>query len=171
MSYEFIIYADGASRKDGRGGWGWTMATSWGETFELSGGEYDTTNNRMELMGVIAALTEADAAAEPKERLSIQVWSDSQYVIKGITEYIDDWRFRLWRTAANKPIKNRDLWERLYLVTCKHDIDWQWVKGHTGVQGNERADTLAGLGIPPQKQALTHTRAEGVPLRRRSSLR
>lgn len=153
MTYEFIIHCDGASRKDGRGGWGWTMATSWGEVYEQCGGEYDTTNNRMELLGAIEAIAEADTAADPKERLSIQLWSDSQYVIKGITEYIDDWRFRLWRTAANKAIKNQDLWKRLYLLNCKHDIDWRWVKGHTGDVGNERADVLAGLGIPPQRDA------------------
>jgi ribonuclease HI len=165
---EFIAYVDGASRKDGRGGWGcaiWFDECWWDDC----GGDFDTTNNRMELMGAIAALDQLQSLASPKERLSIRIISDSQYVIKGITEYIDDWRFRLWRTSGNKPVKNRDLWERLYIISKRHDIEWQWVKGHTGDIGNERADRLAAQGVPQPREEERDTPPARVPLRRRTT--
>lgn len=164
MRPEFIVYTDGASRKDGRGGWGFAI---WYDEcwWEECGGAHDTTNNRMELLGVISALQLIDSMAEGEEELAIQLWSDSKYVLDGITEYVDGWKFRGWRTGAGEPIKNRDLWETLYPLSKRHDIDWQWVKGHSGVEGNERADRLATQGVPPEPVRL---RTAGVRLRRRS---
>ena len=167
MQPEFIVYTDGASRKDGRGGWGYAV---WYDEcwWEDCGGTYDTTNNRMELQGVISALSMIDSFAENEERIAIQLWADSQYVLMGISEYIDDWKLRNWRTSGNKPVKNRDLWEILDELVQRHDIDWQWVKGHTGVEGNERADTLATRGVPPERQSAANARAARVRMQRRT---
>lgn len=161
---EFTVYTDGASRKDRRGGWGYAI---WFDEcwWEDCGGEYETTNNRMELMGAISALTLIDSLAEPGERLNIQLWADSKYVLDGITEYVDGWEFRGWRTGSNHPVKNQDLWEMLDALARRHDIDWQWVKGHTGNEGNERADRLAGRGVPAQTEAAETSGARAPQLR------
>ena len=136
-----MIHTDGACRGNpGPGGWG--VLLNWNGTVkELSGCEPDTTNNRMELTAVImalAALTRPTAAT---------VQTDSQYVIKGITEWLPTWKARGWRTADRKPVKNQDLWERLDEVVGPHTVQWQWVKGHSGDPGNERVDALANLAI------------------------
>ena len=135
------IYTDGACRGNpGPGGWGATLES--GEHFrELSGAEADTTNNRMELTAVIRALEAL------KRRAAVTVHTDSEYVRRGITEWLPNWKARDWRTADRKPVKNRDLWERLDELAVGHDIDWRWVKGHSGVPGNERVDALATAAI------------------------
>lgn len=141
-----MVYCDGASRKDGRGGWGCSIRHL-GKQRDICGGDYDTTNNRMELTAAIEALLAIDDIHMGR-RQQITVVSDSQYLIKGVTEQAEDWKFRNWRTSANKPIKNKDLWVKLLSVVARHDIEWSWVKGHTGNPGNERADKLAGMGVP-----------------------
>ena len=135
------IYTDGACRGNpGPGGWGATLEL--GEHFrELSGAEAQTTNNRMELTAVIRAL------AALKRRTAVRVYTDSEYVRRGITEWLPNWKARDWRTADRKPVKNRDLWEALDAVAQDHDIEWKWVKGHSGVPGNERVDALANAAI------------------------
>jgi ribonuclease HI len=135
------IYTDGACRGNpGPGGWGATLES--GEHFrELSGAEADTTNNRMELTAVIRALEAL------KRRALVTVHTDSEYVRRGITEWLPNWKARDWKTADRKPVKNRDLWERLDELAVGHDIDWRWVKGHSGVPGNERVDALATAAI------------------------
>ena len=135
------IYTDGACRGNpGPGGWGATLEM--GEHFrELSGAEAMTTNNRMELMAVIAAL---EALKRP---VPIKLYTDSEYVRRGITEWLKAWKARDWRTADKKPVKNRDLWERLDTLAACHDIEWHWVKGHSGVPGNERVDRLANAAL------------------------
>jgi len=135
------IYTDGACRGNpGPGGWGATLES--GEHFrELSGAEADTTNNRMELTAVIRALEAL------KRRAVVTVHTDSEYVRRGITEWMPNWKARDWKTADLKPVKNRDLWERLDELAVGHDIDWRWVKGHSGVPGNERVDALATAAI------------------------
>lgn len=147
MSEKYLIYCDGASRKDGRGGWGASIRKQGrnGEAennVDICGGEYDTTNNRMELMAVIEALWYIPVGAE------VTIVCDSQYVLLGITEYIETWMRARWRTSTNKPVKNVDLWEELHSAASNHTIVWQWVKGHTGDEGNERADRLAAEGVP-----------------------
>ncbi len=135
------IYTDGACRGNpGPGGWGATLES--GEHFrELSGAEADTTNNRMELTAVIRALEAL------KRRAVVTVHTDSEYVRRGITEWLPNWKARDWKTTDRKPVKNRDLWERLDELAAGHDIDWRWVKGHSGVPGNERVDALATAAI------------------------
>ncbi len=135
------IYTDGACRGNpGPGGWAATL--SLGEHFrELSGAEAATTNNRMELTAVIEALSAL------KRESRVRVFTDSEYVRRGITEWLKAWKARDWRTADKKPVKNRDLWERLDAVAARHDIEWRWVKGHSGVPGNERVDALANAAI------------------------
>ena len=135
------IYTDGACRGNpGPGGWAATLES--GEHFrELSGAEADTTNNRMELTAVIRAL-EALKRSSP-----LIIHTDSEYVRRGITEWIGGWKARGWKTADKKPVKNRDLWERLDELSQQHDIEWRWVKGHSGVPGNERVDQLANAAI------------------------
>ena len=135
------IYTDGACRGNpGPGGWGATLES--GEHFrELSGAEADTTNNRMELTAVIRALEAL------KRRAVVTVHTDSEYVRRGITEWLPNWKARDWKTTDRKPVKNRDLWERLDELAIGHDIDWRWVKGHSGVPGNERVDALATAAI------------------------
>ena len=135
------IYTDGACRGNpGPGGWAATL--SLGEHFrELSGAEAATTNNRMELTAVIEALSAL------KRDSQVRVFTDSEYVRRGITEWLKAWKARDWRTADKKPVKNRDLWELLDAVAARHDIEWRWVKGHSGVPGNERVDALANAAI------------------------
>ncbi len=141
MTERVIIYTDGACRGNpGPGGWG-VMLSYKGNTKELYGGEKDTTNNRMELMAAIQAL---ETLTRP---CAVQLNSDSSYVLKGITEWMPNWKKRGWKTANNKPVKNEDLWRRLDAAIVRHEIAWKWVKGHSGDAGNERADTLANLGI------------------------
>jgi ribonuclease HI len=136
------IYSDGACRGNpGPGGWGALLRYN-GTEKELWGGEADTTNNRMELMAVIRALEAL------KRRSQVKLYTDSLYVMKGITTWILAWKRRGWRTADKKPVKNEDLWKRLDELAAKHDVEWHWVKGHAGHPENERADQLANKGIP-----------------------
>ena len=135
------IYTDGACRGNpGPGGWAATLES--GEHFrELSGAEADTTNNRMELTAVIRAL---EALKRPSQ---VIVHTDSEYVRRGITEWMRAWKARDWRTADRKPVKNQDLWQVLDATCAGRAIDWRWVKGHSGNPGNERADALANQGV------------------------
>ena len=138
---EVEIYTDGACRGNpGPGGWGVWMVSGPHEK-ELFGGELNTTNNRMELTAVITALR---ALRRP---CRVILHTDSQYVQKGISEWIVGWKARGWRTADKKPVKNADLWQELDEATRRHDIQWRWVKGHAGHEGNERADRLANKGV------------------------
>ena len=138
---EVEIYTDGACRGNpGPGGWGVWMVSGPHEK-ELFGGELNTTNNRMELTAVITALR---ALRRP---CRVILHTDSQYVQKGISEWIVGWKARGWRTADKKPVKNADLWQELDEATCRHDIQWRSVKGHAGHEGNERADRLANKGV------------------------
>jgi len=131
------IFTDGAcSGNPGPGGWGAIMRTK-GKEKELSGGEKNTTNNRMEMMAVIAAL-------EALQRdCSVKITTDSQYVMKGMLEWLPGWKKRNWQTAAKKPVKNIDLWQRLERAAESHQLEWEWVRGHQGHVENERADQLA----------------------------
>jgi ribonuclease HI len=134
------IYTDGACKGNpGVGGWG-ALLTSGDRTREIYGGEPLTTNNRMELTAVIRAL---EALKRPSR---VRLHTDSQYVQQGITAWIHQWKKRGWRTADKKPVKNADLWRHLDEVAARHEIDWVWVRGHSGHDGNERADELANLG-------------------------
>jgi ribonuclease HI len=135
------IYTDGACRGNpGPGGWGALL--SFGEREkELAGAEAHTTNNRMELTAVIRAL---EALKRPVEA---RVFTDSEYVRRGITEWVVSWKARGWKTADRKPVKNQDLWEELDRLAALHRIEWRWVKGHSGVPGNERVDRLANEAI------------------------
>jgi len=135
------IYADGACKGNpGPGGWG-VLLRAGGREKEMHGGEAQTTNNRMELTAVIEGLL---ALKEPSE---VRVYTDSQYVQKGISEWIHNWKRRGWRTADKKPVKNEDLWRRLDEAAGRHRVQWFWVKGHAGHPENERADALANKGI------------------------
>jgi len=134
------IYTDGACRRNpGPGGWGAVL--QYGDTAkEIFGGEADTTNNRMELMAAIKALESLTRSCE------ITLYTDSQYVRKGIIEWIVNWKKRNWQTAAKKPVKNADLWKQLDSQVDRHNVNWVWVKGHAGNEGNELADALANKG-------------------------
>ena len=135
------IYTDGACRGNpGPGGWG-ALLTTGEHRKELSGAEPLTTNNRMELTAVIRAL---EALKRPTEA---RIFTDSEYVRRGITEWVKNWKARGWKTADRKPVKNQDLWERLDALAAGHKIEWRWVKGHFGVPGNERVDQLANEAI------------------------
>lgn len=135
------IYTDGACRGNpGAGGWG-ALLRHQGRERELYGGEPETTNNRMELTAAIRALEAL------KRHCKVALYTDSQYVRMGITTWLADWKRRNWRTSDRKPVKNQDLWQRLDELASKHDIDWHWVRGHTGHPENERADALANRGI------------------------
>lgn len=135
------IWTDGACKGNpGKGGWGVLLRYNHHEKV-LYGGELDTTNNRMELTAVIEALR---ALTKPCE---VILHTDSQYVQKGMTEWLASWKARGWRTASRQPVKNADLWQILDELTRQHSIDWRWVRGHDGDPGNERADELANMGV------------------------
>ncbi len=135
------LYTDGACKGNpGPGGWGVWMRYD-GVDKELFGGEKETTNNRMELMAAIMAL---EGLTRP---CKVRLISDSKYVLQGITEWIDGWKKKGWKNAAKKPVKNADLWKRLDKARELHEIEWEWVRGHTGHDGNEKADELANKGV------------------------
>ena len=141
MSDSVVIFTDGACRGNpGPGGWGAILISGKHEK-EIWGGDPDTTNNRMELMAAIEALT---ALTRP---CKVELHTDSQYVKKGISEWISSWKARGWKTADKKPVKNEDLWRRLDEARLRHEVKWKWVKGHAGHELNERADALAGRGL------------------------
>ena len=141
------IYTDGACRGNpGPGGWGAILLYQ-GKRKELCGGEAATTNNRMELMAVIRSL---EALKGPRR---VRLYTDSQYVQKGISSWIHDWKRRNWRTADKKQVKNADLWRELEQAAAKHQVEWHWVRGHAGHLENERADALANKGIPDDNDA------------------
>jgi ribonuclease HI len=142
MMTEWVdIYTDGACKGNpGVGGWGVLMRFGNREK-ELYGGEPETTNNRMELTAVIEGLSAL------KRPCQVRVHTDSQYVQKGISEWLANWKRRDWRTSAGQPVKNQDLWQRLDKATASHNIEWHWVKGHAGHPGNEAADRLANAGV------------------------
>ena len=137
------MYTDGACKGNpGPGGWG--VLLTWGNTEkELFGGELATTNNRMEMMAVIEGLSAL------KQPCSVTLYIDSQYVLKGMTEWLKGWKARGWLTASKEPVKNVDLWQRLDALVhgAGHKIEWRWVRGHAGHPGNERADALANRGV------------------------
>jgi len=135
------IFTDGACRGNpGPGGWGVVLRAGAYEK-EMHGGERETTNNRMELTAAIRALEAL------KRSCRVALYTDSQYVRQGITEWLAQWRERGWKTASRKPVKNQDLWQELDAQAQKHDIEWHWVKGHSGHPENDRADALANRGI------------------------
>ncbi len=147
---ELYAYTDGAcSGNPGPGGWGALLIARDGARVvkerELSGGEADTTNNRMELMAAITALETLDKSSE------LTVVTDSVYVKDGLTKWIHGWKKNGWRTAAKKPVKNEDLWRRLDDAQARHSVKWEWIKGHAGHPENERADALARAGMAPFK--------------------
>jgi ribonuclease HI len=135
---EVIIYTDGGAKPNPGGPGGWAALLVYGEhTKELSGGEPSTTNNRMELTAAIMAL---EALKQP---CRVTLYTDSQYLRNGITQWLPNWVRNGWRTADKKPVKNQELWERLYAATQRHSITWKWVRGHAGHVRNERVDQLA----------------------------
>lgn len=135
------IYCDGACRGNpGVGGWGALLRHGEHEK-RLYGSDKLTTNNRMELMAAIQALQAL------KQPCQVTVWTDSQYVKKGMTEWLNGWQNKGWKTASGQPVKNADLWQTLSQQATRHQVDWQWVKGHAGHEGNEEADRLANLAI------------------------
>ncbi len=149
---ELFAYTDGAcSGNPGPGGWGVLLQAVEGEAVlkerTLSGGEAETTNNRMELLAAIHALEVLERASK------ITIVTDSAYVKNGVTGWIHGWKRNGWKTSARKPVKNVELWQRLDAAQARHDVTWQWVKGHAGHPENERADELAREGMAPFKTA------------------
>ncbi|WP_353202454.1 ribonuclease HI [Polynucleobacter sp.] len=135
-----VIYTDGSCKGNpGPGGWG-VVLRSGNHEKHLHGGEKHTTNNRMEMSAVIYALKAL------KQSSAVELWTDSQYVQKGVTEWLQGWKQRGWKTAAKSPVKNADLWQELDALLPNHEISWHWVKGHAGHPGNELADQLANKG-------------------------
>ncbi len=142
MSPEVEIYTDGACRGNpGPGGWAALLMTGGGHAREISGAEPLTTNNRMELMAAIQAL------AALKRPVHARLFTDSKYVCTGVSEWLPQWKARGWKTADKKPVKNQDLWERIDAENARHRIEWRWIKGHAGHDGNERVDRLANEAI------------------------
>lgn len=147
------IYTDGAcSGNPGPGGWGAILKSGTHEK-EIWGGEPQTTNNRMEILAVIRALEQLK-----RKGMTVKVHTDSQYVQKGISEWIHNWKARGWQTSDKKPVKNADLWRALDEIAALHTVEWRWVKGHAGHPGNERADTLARRGVEAAR--LNHPETE-----------
>jgi ribonuclease HI len=143
MKGRVVIHTDGAcSGNPGPGGWGVVMRFG-PELREIQGGEAQTTNNRMELTAAIKALEALDRPAV------VDLYTDSQYVQAGITEWMPKWKKNGWRTADRKPVKNIDLWQKLDAAAARHDVSWHWLRGHTGLEENERADELARDGMQP----------------------
>ena len=141
MNDQVEIFTDGACRGNpGPGGWGVLLRVQDKEK-TLHGGELETTNNRMELMAAIIGLESLN------ESCSVTLTTDSKYVMHGITDWIENWKKRGWKTAAKKPVKNEDLWRRLDQACDQHEINWQWVKGHSGHRENELVDALANKGV------------------------
>ena len=141
MSSVVDIYTDGACRGNpGPGGWA-ALLSAGGREKEISGAQIQTTNNRMELQAVIAALQAL------KRPVDVRLYTDSQYVRRGILEWLPQWKARGWRTADKKPVKNLDLWQLLETAAARHRIEWHWVPGHAGIPGNERCDALANAAI------------------------
>jgi len=141
MPGKVVVYTDGACKGNpGPGGWG--VVLSHGDARKLlHGGEADTTNNRMELMAAIRGLKAL------KRHCEVELYTDSQYVRKGITEWMHNWKKNGWKTSAKKPVKNEDLWRQLDEEVQRHSVNWHWVKGHSGNPGNELADELANKGV------------------------
>ena len=140
------VFTDGACKGNpGVGGWGATLKYGL-MTKEICGGESETTNNRMELMAAIVSLEILTRSCK------VKITTDSEYVRKGVLEWLSNWKKRQWLTAAKQPVKNQDLWKRLDLLLSLHDLSWHWVKGHSGHPENERADYLANLGIQQFKK-------------------
>ncbi|MGI9316110.1 MAG: ribonuclease HI [bacterium] len=141
MQDSVTIYTDGACRGNpGPGGWGVVLISGKHEK-SLKGGQPDTTNNRMEMLAAIEALKAL------KRSCQVELYTDSQYLRRGVLEWMESWKERNWKTAAKKPVKNRDLWELLDQQLLRHSVSWHWVKGHSGNPGNERADILANDAI------------------------
>lgn len=141
MSDVVEVFTDGACRGNpGPGGWGAVLRCN-GKEKELFGGEAETTNNRMEMMAAIMALESLNRSCQ------VKLTTDSKYVLQGITEWIVGWKKRGWKNAAKQPVKNIDLWQRLDKINSEHQVEWCWVKGHSGHVENERADALANRGI------------------------
>ena len=139
------VFTDGACKGNpGPGGWG-ALLRYGGAEKQLCGGEAETTNNRMELMGAIEALRAL------KEPCAVRLTTDSQYVRQGITQWLHNWKRNGWKTAAKKPVKNEDLWRELDEQVSRHQVSWHWVKGHSGHRENEIADQLANQGIPSRR--------------------
>jgi ribonuclease HI len=148
------IYSDGACKGNpGVGGWG-ALLVSGGHCKEISGGEANTTNNRMEMTAVIRALESL------KRPSTVEVHTDSQYVQKGISEWMPGWKRRNWRTADGKPVKNQDLWLQLDALSQLHRIEWKWVRGHNGHPENERADALANRAIDELLDIIVFNRSQ-----------
>ncbi len=147
MTEAVTIYTDGACKGNpGPGGWGVFLQYK-GKSRELYGGEAETTNNRMELTAAIKGL---EALTRP---CKVTLYTDSKYVLQGITEWMDNWKKRGWKTASRQPVKNVDLWCRLDAALQRHDVRWVWIKGHSGDHGNEKADSLANKGIAAARAA------------------
>ncbi|MGB5335078.1 MAG: ribonuclease HI [Woeseiaceae bacterium] len=141
MTKTIEIYTDGACRGNpGPGGWG-ALLIAGSRSKTMHGGDPETTNNRMELTAAIEALNALKGSRK------VILHTDSRYVMDGIKEWMPNWKKRGWKTSAKKPVKNKDLWQALDEAVARHDVEWKWVKGHDGVEGNEMADALANQGI------------------------